>query len=795
MKAAFAPFAAFDPSKHGRPLAVWALFVGALYCAVAFVTYVPAGYSGADAATANLGGPPGRVVAFAAVEAFGVGAFGFPFFLVFLGWRLRTRPAVGEPLLKALGLPLLMLTLGLLFQLVMPGRALARTDFPIGGVLGHWTADHLVSHFGAAWSLVAGAAGVAASLVLTTDTFLIEPFFPSVRRRRVATKPEAAPRVEKRKASKEDAEAARLAARRKAAAELEARTPGVAADATVDGEATGADASPRPRRARKSQAAEASADAGESAVATLVEEPSAPRTRRRGAASPPVEPADVDADDALDAAGDDEDDASEDPPPRPARRGRRPAAAEPSDVLEEEPTDDDEDALDPDDEPVPKQQELPFKPPKIRDLAQPSRADAGGVTVINLSRDPKLKGKEKYDLPPLTLTADPRPSLERESDEQLQAKARALMEALADFGVAAEVEEVVRGPVITRYDLKIERGVRISKVTSLAEDLAMALGVERVRIAQVKGKSALGVEIPNRYRETVWLREIALSMSEAQQKKIAIPLFLGKDSSGRPIIEDLASMPHLLIAGRTGAGKSVFVNSLILSVLMTRYPEEVRLIMIDPKKVELEVYQDVPHLLTRVESDPKKAQAILDWAVAQMEERYALLSCVGVRHLRDYNKMGRDARVELLKKHYSDGEIEKLPESLPYVVIIVDELADLMMASGKAVEQSIARLAQKARAVGIHVVVATQRPSVDVITGLIKANMPSRIAFQTKSAVDSRTILDSMGAEKLLDKGDMLYSSSATGDAPMRAQGPYVSDDEVHRVVEFLRKNAAPLYT
>lgn len=784
MRLAIARFPAFDPAKHARPLATWSLFAFAVYLAVCFATYVPLGYHGFDDFTANLGGPPGRLLSWVVVETFGTGAFGLPFFLVFLGWRLRTRPAVSDPLLKVVGVPLLLFTIGLLVQTVLPDRHLARTQFPLGGVLGERCAELLTGHFGLEWALVAAGMGVAASLILTTDTFLVEPFLPeSVKAKRAAKTGAKSP-------ARAAAAAATATAASKAKAEPAPKPEGKAAS------------KPEPRQSGAAAKPSAPIDvalAAKSAStrgATTATEAAKLAARKEAAAALEASIADA-VDLPVGAASDSDEDEDEAPPP--SKRRRAPKAAV-RDEPEFDDSDSDDDAFVAADEPAPpepatEQRDLPFKPPKIRDLAAPTRTDAGAVTVINLSRDPKLKGKEKYDLPPLTLMAEPKFSGERESDEELQEKAKSLTVSLQDFGVSAEVEEVVRGPVITRYDLKMERGTRISRVTALAEDLAMSLGAERVRIAQVRGKSALGVEIPNKFRETVWLREIALAVTEAQQKKIAIPLFLGKDSSGRPIIEDLATMPHLLVAGRTGAGKSVFINSLILSILMTRYPEEVRLIMIDPKKVELEIYQDIPHLLTRVESDPKKAQAILDWAVQQMEDRYALLSCTGVRHLRDYNKMERNKRTELLKKHYSDGEIEKLPESMPYVVIIVDELADLMMASGRAVEQSIARLAQKARAVGIHVVVATQRPSVDVITGLIKANMPSRIAFQTKSGIDSRTILDTMGAEKLLDKGDMLYSSSSSGDAPVRAQGPFVSDDEVHAVVDYLREHAAPLYT
>ncbi len=454
--------------------------------------------------------------------------------------------------------------------------------------------------------------------------------------------------------------------------------------------------------------------------------------------------------------------------------------------------DDDGDYEDDDEaeEAPPSREKLP--PPKITQAAKPTSAD--GIQVIKLQREAGVPG-DLYDLPPLPLLAEPRYIKERESDAFLQQRATALEEALQDFNVTARVDEIERGPVITRFDLTLERGTKISKVTNLSDDLALALGVARVRIAPVKGKSALGVEIPNGHRETVFLRELAVAMAEDMDKrKIAIPLFLGKDASGHPIIEDLATTPHLLIAGRTGAGKSVFVNGLILSILLTRYPEECRLIMIDPKKVELEVYQDIPHLLTKVESSPKKATKILDWAVNQMEERYELLATTGVRHLTSYNKLKKKIRRDRLLTRYSESEVDKLPEHMPYVVIIVDELADLMMAAGKEVEQAIARLAQKARAVGIHVVLATQRPSTDVITGLIKSNLPARIGFQTRTGIDSRTILDRQGAEKLLDKGDMLYLSS-TSDDPRRIQGPFVSDQEVEDVVSHLKKHASPHYT
>ena len=339
--------------------------------------------------------------------------------------------------------------------------------------------------------------------------------------------------------------------------------------------------------------------------------------------------------------------------------------------------------------------------------------------------------------------------------------------------------------MITRYDLNLARGTKISRVTGLAEDLGMALGVGRVRIAQVKGKSALGVEIPNRFRETVFLKEIALAAATAApNKKIAIPLFLGKDSSGNPIIEDLATTPHLLIAGRTGAGKSVFVNSLVLSILLTRYPEEVRARHDRPEAGRARgQYQDIPHLLTRVESDPKKATMILEWAVTQMEERYAVLSAAGVRSLQAYNKLGKETRKELSEPLLLRGGDREAPgvdavrrhhrrrARRPHDDRPARRSSRRSRGSrrrrARSASTSCSRRSGRAR---------TSSP------GLIKSNMPARIAFQTRTGIDSRTILDRQGAEKLLDKGDMLYLA-ATSDDPRRCQGPFVSDDEVTRVV------------
>lgn len=368
--------------------------------------------------------------------------------------------------------------------------------------------------------------------------------------------------------------------------------------------------------------------------------------------------------------------------------------------------------------------------------------------------------------------------------EKARIAATTLEKTFQEFGLNVRVVEIDTGPVITQFELELEAGLRLSKVTNLADDLAIALRVPSVRVvAPIPGKNTVGVEVPNDKQVMVRLRELIEACPEAMDKK-RIPIFLGKDVSGRPLVVDLAKMPHLLIAGRTGTGKSVCLNTLILSILMTRTPDEVKMLMIDPKMVELSPYKRVPHLMHPVITDMKKAEAVLAWAVDKMEERYDLLARCGVRHLDSYNELGRDAILKRLDIDPDSDEAEQIAARMPYIVIIADEMADMMMTSGKDVEGHIIRLAQKSRAVGIHLVLATQKPTVDVITGLIKSNLPARISFQVASRVDSRVVLDEMGADKLLGNGDMLYLAPGTSKIT-RAQGTYVSDHEVNTLIDF----------
>jgi S-DNA-T family DNA segregation ATPase FtsK/SpoIIIE len=410
------------------------------------------------------------------------------------------------------------------------------------------------------------------------------------------------------------------------------------------------------------------------------------------------------------------------------------------------------------------------------------------------------------ELPPVSLLD---PSDEKGdkgfSEESLNAMSRLLEIKLKDFGVLAEVVSVLPGPVVTRFEIQPAAGVKASRITNLAKDLARSMAVVSVRVVEViPGKTVMGIEIPNEHREIVRLSEI-ISSDVYESSKSPLTLALGHDIAGEPVVADMAKMPHLLVAGTTGSGKSVGVNAMILSMLYKSTPKEVRLILVDPKMLELSVYEGIPHLLTPVITDMKDAANGLRWSVGEMERRYKLMAALGVRNLAGYNRKVEDAikKGEPLldplwrpeEQFIAGEEVATAPplETLPSIVIVIDEFADMMMIVGKKVEQLIARIAQKARAAGIHLMLATQRPSVDVITGLIKANVPSRIAFQVSSKIDSRTILDQGGADQLLGHGDMLYLPSGTN-MPMRIHGAFVDDHEVHRVVADWKRRGAPNY-
>jgi S-DNA-T family DNA segregation ATPase FtsK/SpoIIIE len=436
--------------------------------------------------------------------------------------------------------------------------------------------------------------------------------------------------------------------------------------------------------------------------------------------------------------------------------------------------------------------------------AAPSRqAMAEAQPSLNFDAEPEAG--TGYELPPLNLLTPPSVVQRNQvSTEALEENARMLESVLVDYGVRGEIVSVRPGPVVTMYELEPAPGLKASRVIGLSDDIARSMSALSARVSTVPGRTVIGIELPNATREKVVLREI-LAAREFGDSALRLPLALGKDIGGEPIIANLAKMPHLLIAGTTGSGKSVAINTMILSLLYKLTPQECRLIMIDPKMLELSVYDGIPHLLSPVVTDPKKAVVALKWVVSEMEDRYRKMSKMGVRNIEGYNGRVREAlaKNEMFKRTIQTGFDEDTgepvletdefaPVTLPYIVVVVDEMADLMMVAGKEIEACIQRLAQMARASGIHLIMATQRPSVDVITGTIKANFPTRISFQVTSRIDSRTILGEQGAEQLLGMGDMLYM--AGGAKITRIHGPFVSDEEVEEVVAHLKSFGPPVY-
>jgi len=447
--------------------------------------------------------------------------------------------------------------------------------------------------------------------------------------------------------------------------------------------------------------------------------------------------------------------------------------------------------------------EFDARPTNTR-VTAPAPAIRSGKRALREAQ-PSLLGNSGYELPPLLLLAEARKQIVTKiSEDALEQNARLLEGVLDDFGVKGEIINVRPGPVVTLYELEPAPGIKSSRVIGLADDIARSMSAISARVAVVQGRNVIGIELPNQRRETVYLREL-LSSEDFEKNKHRLAIALGKTIGGEPVIVDLARMPHLLVAGTTGSGKSVAINTMILSLLYRLRPEECRLIMIDPKMLELSIYDGIPHLLTPVVTDPKKAVVALKWAVREMEDRYKKMSKVGVRNIDGFNARVAEATAsgqtitrtvqtgydrETGEAIYEKEEMDLSP--LPFIVVIVDEMADLMMVAGKDIEGAIQRLAQMARAAGIHLIMATQRPSVDVITGTIKANFPTRISFQVTSKIDSRTILGEQGAEQLLGQGDMLYM--AGGGRISRVHGPFVSDGEVEKIVSHLKMQGVPEY-
>ncbi|NLE29961.1 MAG: DNA translocase FtsK [Phycisphaerae bacterium] len=397
-----------------------------------------------------------------------------------------------------------------------------------------------------------------------------------------------------------------------------------------------------------------------------------------------------------------------------------------------------------------------------------------------------------WGLPPIDLLSNERNEFPPDHEEQIREKARILERTLKEFRIEAVVVEIDTGPVVTMFELQIGPGIKVQSIIDRSKDMARTLKAPAVRVvAPIPGKNTIGIEVPNTEKQPVRLREL-MDLAGNVPDRMEIPVFLGKDASGNPLVCDLTRMPHSLIAGTTGSGKSVCINSIILSILLTQRPDNVKMIMVDPKMVEMSIFKEVPHLMCPVITDVDKAQAILEWLVQKMEERYAILSEAQVRNIQDYNKLGREVLLDRMSPT-DEEEANRICTRLPYIVLIIDELADLMMVSPKEVELCLARLAQKSRAVGIHMILATQRPEAKVVTGLIKSNLPSRIAFRVNSRLDSRIVLDQNGAEDLLGQGDMLFLPPGKG-KPDRAQGTLVDDGELRRVLKFLAEKAQPQF-
>ncbi len=440
--------------------------------------------------------------------------------------------------------------------------------------------------------------------------------------------------------------------------------------------------------------------------------------------------------------------------------------------------------------------------PKVRTPRQTAR---GGSSRELREKQPAFDfiSESGFRMPELAMLAKPKPRSANHDEAALRQNARMLEGVLAEFGVRGAIDQIRAGPVVTLYELVPAPGVKSARVVALSDDIARSMSVAACRVAVVSGRNAIGIELPNARRETVYLRDL-LSSAEYEKQSLSLPLALGETISGEPYITDLAKMPHLLIAGTTGSGKSVGVNAMILSILYRLSPDQCRFIMIDPKMLELSVYDGIPHLLAPVVTDPKKAIVALKWTVREMEDRYRRMSKIGVRNVAGYNERAREALakgehfVRTVQTGFDEHdrpvyEEEQLrPEPMPFLVVVIDEVADLMMVAGKDIEGAVQRLAQMARAAGIHLIMATQRPSVDVITGTIKANFPTRISFQVTSKIDSRTIMGEQGAEQLLGQGDMLYM--AGGGRITRLHGPFVSDGEVEAVAKYLRDQGQPQY-
>jgi S-DNA-T family DNA segregation ATPase FtsK/SpoIIIE len=663
----------------------------------------------------------GAVTADLLFNAIGIGAYYLVFSLAVLDALLLLRREIESPVVRFAGWLLSLVGLTAMSAILLPGLSPGPV-IGAGGYLGIAGQGVLETHFALAGSLILSLSVIVGGLMLCTDYAILRMLSASVRVASPVVRRSATllPRVNRSPAS-----------------------------------AGASDTDPALKEDQKGQMAESDLDADELEV------------RVRGQSQASLEEEQWDKEDEE-------------------------AHAEDEDFEEEVEEEDEDEVEEADGEEVESENEpevkfkTPNKPrgglrkPHFQARKQFDKRDRDAV--MSELDEASSEDPGEYELPGVDLLIQGDDLCFDEQVKEVRRKAKILERTFANFGFTVKVVEIETGPVIAQYEVELEAGLRLSKITGLADDLAIALRVPSVRIvAPIPGKNTVGIEVPNEARQVVRLREV-LEETNGRTRKMKIPLFLGKDVSGNSLSVDLASLPHLLIAGRTGTGKSVCLNAIISSILMTKKPDEVRMLLIDPKMVELSGYGRLPHLMHPVVTDMRKAEAILAWAVEKMEERYALLAKAGVRHITSYNQLGEEELVRRLQPE-NDEQRAAIPLNLPFIVIVADEIADLMMTAGKDVEQHIIRLAQKSRAVGIHLILATQKPTVDVITGLIKSNLPARISFQVASRTDSRVVLDEMGAEKLLGNGDMLFLWPGTSTL-LRGQGTYLTDEEIERIVD-----------
>jgi DNA segregation ATPase FtsK/SpoIIIE, S-DNA-T family len=713
-----------------------ALFAAALIWIVSLASYDPTDAAwffstGSHDAPSNFAGRVGAFLAEFSFQLFGYAAYLIPAAFVIIGWTYfwcRTFDAAGT---KATGAALLVATISTFLSLVFGTLELSGKSFRAGGYTGEFLAREMSEYLARAGSLIVILTLIFLAVIMTTQ-FSFGRFFAALMAALKAAVVRAIDgvrdwREERRRERQRQSVIAKHMKKGTPVAEAKPSAPAIAAPE---------------RSAKGSRSTEDDRKPVDGARAT-----DAARGFSRAAADEGPRGAQIFSSDDDDA-----------PAPAEVAAAKAPAFGS----------------------------GRSFAPPKPPKVSLPSAPSLPLSDPEPTTKAPAERRKGEYTLPPLALLDAPK--TERKIDErELMDGARLLEEKCREFNVEGSVVQIHPGPVVTTFEFKPDAGVKYSKITGLADDLCLAMQAESVLIDRIPGKSTVGIQIPNRTREQISLREMLESESYRRStSKLAIAL--GKTIHGEPHTADLATMPHLLIAGSTGAGKSVALNGMLTSILYRATPDDVRMIMIDPKRLELGMYDDIPHLMTPVVVDPKQAANALRWAVGEMENRYKTLAAEGVRNIEQYNRNVQQAIVE--KRTPKDG-IE--PKPLPFIVVVIDELADLMMVASNEVEESIARLAQMARAVGIHLILATQRPSVDVITGLIKANLPARISFRVSSKIDSRTILDGNGAEQLLGKGDMLFLPPASSRF-IRLHGPYISEQESARLASYLRKQGKPIY-